>query len=219
MAKVIVLGGGICGLGAATLLARDDHDVLVLERDGHLPSNSPRDAWDDWSRKGVAQFHQPHNLMPGLRLLLEAELPELQAELINAGAARLDMLDPLPPQVTDRSPRPIDAKLWTYTARRPAAEWVFAKVAAAEPPVTIPEDPANEWARVKAVIRTLIGEIAFANWFEQSRQTEGCGAAFTIAVPDEPTQAFLEGDYRELIERVTSSFGIDAVRFVVNGAG
>ncbi len=47
------------------------------------------------------------------------------------------MLDPLPPQVTDRSPRPVDAKLWTYTARRPAAEWVFAKVAAAEPRIRL----------------------------------------------------------------------------------
>jgi len=133
MAKIIVLGSGICGLGAATLLARDGHDVLMLERDSNLPPDTPRDAWDDWARKGVAQFHQPHNLMPGLRLLLEAELPELQTELIDAGAARLDMLDPLPPQVTDRSPRPIDAKLWTYTARRPAAEWVFAKLAGADP--------------------------------------------------------------------------------------
>jgi 2-polyprenyl-6-methoxyphenol hydroxylase-like FAD-dependent oxidoreductase len=135
MAKIIVLGGGICGLGAATLIARDGHDVLILERDGNAPPNSPRDAWDGWSRKGVAQYYQPHNLMPGLRLLLEAELPELQTELINAGAARLDMLDPLPPQITDRSPRPVDAKLWTYTARRPAAEWVFAKLAAAEPSI------------------------------------------------------------------------------------
>ena len=47
------------------------------------------------------------------------------------------MLNPLPPTFTDRSPRPIDDKLWTYTARRPVGEWVFANAALHEPRVTI----------------------------------------------------------------------------------
>src|SRR5262245_44189641 len=37
----------------------------------------------------------------------------------------------------DRSPCPIDAKLWTLTARRPAGEWVFADAAAREARITI----------------------------------------------------------------------------------
>ena len=28
----------------------------------------PRQAWEHWARKGVAQFRQPHNFMPGLRV-------------------------------------------------------------------------------------------------------------------------------------------------------
>jgi 2-polyprenyl-6-methoxyphenol hydroxylase-like FAD-dependent oxidoreductase len=161
MAKIVVLGAGICGLGTATLLARDGHDVVLLERDANLPPDSPREAWQDWSRKGIAQFRQPHNLMPGLRLLLEAELPELQTELISAGAARLDMLGPLPPQFTDRSPRPVDAKLWTYTARRPAAEWVFAKIAAAEPRLRVQRgvrvDSVVEGPRVVGRVPHVVG--------------------------------------------------------------
>ena len=76
--------------------------------------------------------------MPGLRLLLEAELPDVQEALCRAGASRYDLLSPLPSFVADRSPRSIDDKLWTYTARRPVAEWVFATLLDNESRVTCP---------------------------------------------------------------------------------
>ena len=136
MSKVLVLGAGICGLGAALLLARDGHDVTVLERDDHPLPDSPLDAWDGWMRKGVAQFRQPHNFMPGLRSILERELPDIQEALRRAGAARFDLVNPLPP-FADQSGRAIDEKLWTYTARRPVGEWVLAKAAETEPRLTM----------------------------------------------------------------------------------
>src|SRR5262245_16527924 len=116
--KVLIVGAGICGLGTALMLARDGHDVTLLERDdGPLPDR-PQDAWKQWARKGVAQFRQPHNLMPGLRLILETELLDVQEALRRAGAEKFDLLNPLPPSFADRTPRAIDDKLWTYTARR-----------------------------------------------------------------------------------------------------
>src|SRR6476660_2247877 len=135
--NILIMGGGMCGLGAAMLLARDGHDVTVLERDTGPVPDSPNDAWEYWTRKGVAQFRQPHNLMPGLRLLLESDLPAVQEALRRAGAGRFALLNPFPPVCGDRSPRPIDDKLWTYTARRPVAEWVFASCAEREPRVTV----------------------------------------------------------------------------------
>jgi 2-polyprenyl-6-methoxyphenol hydroxylase-like FAD-dependent oxidoreductase len=135
--NIIVIGGGICGLGAALLLARDGHDVTVLERDADPLPDSPQAAWDNWTRKGVAQFRQPHNFMPALRLLLEAELPDVQDALGSAGAGRYDLVNPLPPFFRDRSPRPVDDKLWTLTARRPVGEWVFGRVAENDRRVTI----------------------------------------------------------------------------------
>jgi 2-polyprenyl-6-methoxyphenol hydroxylase-like FAD-dependent oxidoreductase len=137
MADIVIVGGGICGLGTALLLARDGHEVTVLERDAEPLPDSPQAAWDTWTRKGVAQFRQPHNFMPGLRLILEAELPDLQDALCAAGASKLDFVNPLPPFFTDQSPRPIDDKLWTYTARRPAGEWVFANAACHQPRLTV----------------------------------------------------------------------------------
>ena len=134
---VVVVGGGICGLGTAMLLARDGHDVTLLERDPDPVPETALDAWARWERKGVAQFRQPHNFMPGLRRVLEAELPDIQERLPNARASRFDFVHPLPPFFQDRTPRPIDEDLWTYTARRPVGEWVFAQAAASERRLTI----------------------------------------------------------------------------------
>jgi len=135
--RIIVLGGGACGLGTAVLLARDDHDVTVVERDASPPPETPQEAWEAWERKGVAQFRQPHVLVPGLRRLLEAELPDLEEALVDAGAARWDLVNPLPPSFEDRSPRPVDDRLWSHTARRPVVERVFAEAAHNERRLTI----------------------------------------------------------------------------------
>jgi 2-polyprenyl-6-methoxyphenol hydroxylase-like FAD-dependent oxidoreductase len=64
MPGIIVLGGGVCGLAAAMLLARDGHDVTVLERDPEPVPDTPEAACEAWARRGVAQFRQPHYLQP-----------------------------------------------------------------------------------------------------------------------------------------------------------
>jgi 2-polyprenyl-6-methoxyphenol hydroxylase-like FAD-dependent oxidoreductase len=69
--------------------------------------------------------------------MLDAELPEVRDALLAAGAARIDPLQRLPPNVTDRSPRPGDDRLTTITARRPVVEHVFARAAEAEPRVEV----------------------------------------------------------------------------------
>src|SRR3954463_11572914 len=100
--SIVIAGGGICGLGTALLLARSGHDVTLLERDPAPRPSSPDAAWERWERTGVAQFRQPHNFMPGLRLLLEAELHDVQDALVNTRPVRFDLVNPLPPGFTDR---------------------------------------------------------------------------------------------------------------------
>src|SRR5262249_3734251 len=108
-----------------------------LEHDTGPVPQSAAEAWDAWTRKGVPQFRQPHNFMPGLRSILEAELPDLQDALRSAGAGRFDLVRPLPPSFADQSPQPIDDTRWPLTARRPVGEYVCAAAAQREPRVTI----------------------------------------------------------------------------------
>src|SRR5215213_1485615 len=98
--RIIVLGAGVCGLASAMLLARDGHDVTVLERDEHPVPDSLQEAWDGWKRDGVTQFRQAHYLTPRGLQVLAAELPDIADAFEAAGAARLDLLSFMPPSIT-----------------------------------------------------------------------------------------------------------------------
>ena len=138
MPHTIVLGGGLCGLTAAMMLARDGWQVTVLERDPAPVPADPEAAWERWRRDGVVQFRQAHYLQPLGRQVLEAELPDVLEGFAAAGAYHFDPIaEALPATITDRAPRPGDERFRTYTARRSTLEWVVARAAEAEPGVEI----------------------------------------------------------------------------------
>jgi 2-polyprenyl-6-methoxyphenol hydroxylase-like FAD-dependent oxidoreductase len=133
MAKVVFLGGGVCGLAGGMMLARDGHDVTVLERDAGSVPESQQDAWETWDRDGVRQFRLAHFLAPAGRAVLEEDLPEVFEDLVAAGAARMDLLALMPPNLAEAGPRPGDERFVTYTTRRPIFEQVLGRAAAEEP--------------------------------------------------------------------------------------
>jgi 2-polyprenyl-6-methoxyphenol hydroxylase-like FAD-dependent oxidoreductase len=137
MAEVVVCGGSVLGLTTAMLLARDGHDVTVVERDPEPVPATWDEAWSSWARPGVPQFHQPHNLMPRYREVMEHELPDVFASLVDHGGRWVDFLGNLPPSVADRDPRPGDDRLRFVTARRPTVEYVHARAAEEEPCVRV----------------------------------------------------------------------------------
>ena len=89
------------------------------------------------SAKASRSFASRTTSCPACACCSKRSCRTMQEALERAGAARFDLVNPLPPFFTDRAPRPIDEKLWTLTARRPVGEWVFANAAQHAPRVTI----------------------------------------------------------------------------------
>ena len=136
MATIVVLGAGMNGLALAMLLAKDGHDVTVLERDANEPVDDPEEAWNGWVRRGVGQFRMLHLMLPRWRSEIEAELPEVLTELERRGGLRLNALTCLPDEFTGGF-RPGDERFETVNARRPVLEGAVATVAHRTPGVRI----------------------------------------------------------------------------------
>jgi 2-polyprenyl-6-methoxyphenol hydroxylase-like FAD-dependent oxidoreductase len=137
MGSIVVCGGGVIGLAAAVMLARDGHQVTVLEADPAGVPATPGQAWESWQRAGVAQFRQPHNLFPRFRQVCDQELPEMTDRLLAAGCVWRDPLAALPPGISDHEPRPGDEAMRFVTGRRPVIEYAIAGAAAGQPGVVI----------------------------------------------------------------------------------
>src|SRR5512133_2454547 len=129
MADIIVIGAGLGGLGTGLLLARDGHRVRVLERDAEAPPDRPDDLWTAWERRGVNQFRMLHSFLARWRETVDAELPEVAAELILAGGLRTNPVAAAPAAFSG-GPRPGDERFDVVTGRRPVVEAAMARVAA-----------------------------------------------------------------------------------------
>jgi flavin-dependent dehydrogenase len=75
--RAVVVGGGAGGLITGMLLAKDGHEVTILERDEEGPPADNEAAWNDWKRAGVNQLRQPHGFGGRVRQTFTSELPEL----------------------------------------------------------------------------------------------------------------------------------------------
>jgi 2-polyprenyl-6-methoxyphenol hydroxylase-like FAD-dependent oxidoreductase len=135
MAQVLILGAGLNGLCTALLLARDGHQVTVVERDPAEPP-AAADAWDHWDRAGVNQFRLLHFMLARWRTQMSEELPDVLDDLVAAGGLRMNMMTVLPEE--RRGPlRPEDDRFVTVTARRPVLEAVIADVVRRTPGIDV----------------------------------------------------------------------------------
>jgi 2-polyprenyl-6-methoxyphenol hydroxylase-like FAD-dependent oxidoreductase len=98
MARLIVVGAGPAGLGAALFSARRGHSVVLLERDADAPPAEADACFERWNRRGVGQIRQAHGFLAlACRVLLE-EAPEVFAALSPAGVTA-PMPDATPPEL------------------------------------------------------------------------------------------------------------------------
>jgi 2-polyprenyl-6-methoxyphenol hydroxylase-like FAD-dependent oxidoreductase len=123
--RVVVLGAGMAGLATSLLLARDGHDVVVIERDA-FALGEVNDA-PAWPRKGIPHFLQPHAFMPRGRKELAERLPDVLDDLMQAGANDVDMRPKLPGPL-----RPEDVDLQYLAVRRPVIEWALRRAVVAQ---------------------------------------------------------------------------------------
>ncbi len=128
MARIVIIGAGTIGLTAAMLLHHEGHDVTVIERDT-APAPDPQRAWDDWPRRGVAQFRLPHHYSARFARTVSSELPALAARFVDAGALAWNPIDALPAAITGGR-RAGDERFDVITGRRPFMEAVAATHAA-----------------------------------------------------------------------------------------
>jgi 2-polyprenyl-6-methoxyphenol hydroxylase-like FAD-dependent oxidoreductase len=137
MARIIVAGGGICGSAAALMLARDGHEVTVLERDDAPVPASVEAAWYEWDRRSVAQFRFAHVMLPRGHSILARELPDVVDRLAANGGLHYNLVQEMLHNVPGATPLAEDAHFDSVTGRRSSIEWALATTLAEEPNITV----------------------------------------------------------------------------------
>ncbi|MGJ6960575.1 NAD(P)/FAD-dependent oxidoreductase [Streptosporangium sp. G11] len=134
MSLIVVVGAGPASLVTALLLAKDGHQVTLLDRDPAGPGIIHR-AWELWERPSVSQFRLPHRLTASGWQRLRVDFPQVAARLKEAGA--------VPGNAIAGSWRALDGhregdqRFETIAVRRPVLEAALADTVRSMPGVTV----------------------------------------------------------------------------------
>ena len=150
--RVVVLGAGIGGLGAALALGRAGHQVTVVERDDVGRAADAEDAFAARGRRGAPQTRHSHAFLARSRALLEREAPDVLSALYAAGVSELRFTDSLPPEMDGFVPEPEDEELVALASRRTTFEWVLRDRALAGGSVELVHDVAAGLDAAGAVV-------------------------------------------------------------------
>jgi 2-polyprenyl-6-methoxyphenol hydroxylase-like FAD-dependent oxidoreductase len=132
---VLVVGGGVAGLGSAMVLARQGHEVTVVERDD-TPMPLSADEAFEWDRRGAPQVRHSHAFLARMVGLLRRDYADVYAQLLAEGATEMRFGDDLPPSIVDFQRLPEDDELVMLACRRTTFEWVLRRAAMNEGRVT-----------------------------------------------------------------------------------
>ena len=132
---VVVVGGGVAGLASSLALARQGHQVTVVERDPTPMPESADEAFD-WDRRGAPQVRHSHAFLARLVGLLRRDYADVYAALLAEGATEMRFGDDLPPTIENFEREPDDDDLVMLACRRTTFEWVLRRASIAEGRVT-----------------------------------------------------------------------------------
>jgi 2-polyprenyl-6-methoxyphenol hydroxylase-like FAD-dependent oxidoreductase len=91
VAQVVIAGGGVVGLLTSLMVARDGHDVVVVERDGPPPFDAGPDGdFADWARPGVPQAVHAHTFLGRAGRVLREGTPDLLPALLARGITAVE---------------------------------------------------------------------------------------------------------------------------------
>lgn len=133
-ARVVVAGGGIGGLACALLLARDGHEVTLIERDPIAAVSGGDDAFDSWTRPSVRQWRHVHNFSARARDLLARRAPDVLQRLRDDGVEEVNPIELL---VEPALRRDDDERFTGVLSRRPAFELALRRAVEAQAGVTV----------------------------------------------------------------------------------
>jgi 2-polyprenyl-6-methoxyphenol hydroxylase-like FAD-dependent oxidoreductase len=126
VARIVVVGAGIGGLGVGLCAGTAGHEVVLVERD-RTPLPADAHAAFDWERRGAPQVRHSHAFLARLRNLLRDRHPEVLAALFDAGATEMDFIASLPATM-DQTRSEGDEDLVALACRRTTFEWVLRRL-------------------------------------------------------------------------------------------
>jgi 2-polyprenyl-6-methoxyphenol hydroxylase-like FAD-dependent oxidoreductase len=128
--KIAVLGAGVAGLATTLALARDGHEVVLVERD-EIIVDEPLEA-PTWPRRGIPHFLQAHAFTSRGRLELKTQFPDVFQALLDAGADDIALWRKLSGEV-----QPGDEDLAMVGVRRPIIEWALRRAVLADGGISV----------------------------------------------------------------------------------